>query len=113
MAIQTKRLYFDDPYQTDFEAKILDRRTHQEKPTLILDQTCFYPEGGGQPADRGTLSGVTVLHVLEQDGEILHILEDEIPGDTVKGVIDWDTRLDHMQQHTGASVREDPILPSG
>jgi len=104
MAIQTKRLYFDDPYQTDFEAKILDRRTHQEKPTLILDQTCFYPEGGGQPADRGTLSGVTVLHVLEQDGEILHILEDEIPGDTVKGVIDWDTRLDHMQQHTGQHV---------
>lgn len=104
MAIQTKRLYFDDPYQNDFEAKILDRRTHQEKPALILDQTCFYPEGGGQPADRGTLSGVTVLHVLEQDGEILHILEDEIPGDTVKGVIDWDTRLDHMQQHTGQHV---------
>ncbi|MFA9453625.1 MAG: alanine--tRNA ligase-related protein [Candidatus Aminicenantaceae bacterium] len=104
MAIQTKRLYFDDPYQADFEAKVLDRRTHQEKPALILDQTCFYPEGGGQPADRGTLSGVTVLHVLEQDGEILHILEDEIPGDTVKGVIDWDTRLDHMQQHTGQHV---------
>ncbi len=104
MAIQTKRLYFDDPYQADFEGKILDRRTHQEKPALILDQTCFYPEGGGQPADRGTLSGVTVFHVLEQDGEILHILEDEIPGDTVKGVIDWDTRLDHMQQHTGQHV---------
>ncbi len=104
MAIQTKRLYFDDPYQADFEGKILDRRTHQEKPALILDQTCFYPEGGGQPADRGSLSGVTVLHVLEQDGEILHILEDEIPGDTVKGVIDWDTRLDHMQQHTGQHV---------
>ena len=104
MAIQTKRLYFDDPYQVDFEAKILDRRIHQEKPALILDQTYFYPEGGGQPADRGTLSGVTVLHVLEQDGEILHILEDEIPEDTVKGVIDWDTRLDHMQQHTGQHV---------
>ncbi len=104
MAIKTRRLYFDDPYQTDFEATVLDTRRYQGKPALVLDQTCFYPEGGGQPADRGTLSGETVLHVLEQEGEILHILENEVPEKTVRGTIDWDTRFDHMQQHAGQHV---------
>jgi alanyl-tRNA synthetase len=104
MAIETRRLYFDDPHQADFEARVLDRRRHQGKPALVLDQTCFYPEGGGQPADRGTLSGKTVLHVFELEGEILHILENEPPGEIVRGMIDWDTRFDHMQQHAGQHV---------
>ncbi len=104
MATQTMRLYFEDPYRIDFEARVLERRIHQGKPAFVLDQTCFYPEGGGQPSDRGTLSGVPVLHVLEQEGEILHVLEKEIPGDTVQGSVDWATRLDHMQQHAGQHV---------
>jgi alanyl-tRNA synthetase len=104
MTIQTKRLYFEDPYLTDFEASILDRRTHLDKPAVVLDQTCFYPEGGGQPADKGTLSGVPVLHVMELEGEILHVLQNEVAGETVQGIVDWATRLDHMQQHAGQHV---------
>ncbi len=104
MAEKTRRLYFDDPYQRDFEATVLAFRRHQGKPALVLDQTCFYPEGGGQPADRGTIAGETVLHVIEQEGEILHILENEVSEKTIKGTIDWDTRFDHMQQHAGQHV---------
>jgi len=104
MAEETRRLYFEDPYQRDFEATVLATRRYQGKPALVLDRTCFYPEGGGQPADRGTLAGQTVLHVIEQEGEILHILENEVSEKTVGGTIDWDTRFDHMQQHAGQHV---------
>jgi alanyl-tRNA synthetase len=104
MTKETRRLYFDDPYLTDFEATVLDTRRHQGKPAVVLDRTCFYPEGGGQPSDRGTLSGRTVLHALEQEGEILHILDNELPEKSVKGKIDWETRFDHMQQHAGQHV---------
>ena len=71
----TRRLYFDDPYKTEFEAKILDRLQHEQRLALALDQTCFYPESGGQPSDRGTLDGAVVLKVLESNGKILHVVD--------------------------------------
>lgn len=104
MTIETKRLYFDNPYQTEFEAEVLGRMEYQGKPAVILDQTVFYPEGGGQPSDQGKLSDVAVQHVLEQDGKILHIVDQPVPGTTVTGKIDWDRRFDHMQQHAGQHV---------
>ncbi len=104
MAIETKRLYFEDPYRTDFEARVLSRRDLLEGQALILDQTCFYPEGGGQPADRGILCGVEVKHVFEQGGEILHLVASPVSDDGVRGRIDWEARFDHMQQHSGQHV---------
>jgi len=104
MAIETKRLYFEDPYRTDFEARVLSRRDLLEGQALILDQTCFYPEGGGQPADRGVLCGVEVKHVFEQGEEILHLVASPVSDDGVRGRIDWETRFDHMQQHSGQHV---------
>ena len=104
MSIETKRLYFDNPYQTEFEAEVLGRMEYQGKPAVILDQTVFYPEGGGQPSDKGKLSDVAVQHVLEQDGKILHIVDQPVAGKTVTGKIDWDRRFDHMQQHAGQHV---------
>jgi alanyl-tRNA synthetase len=104
MAESTERLYFKDPYQIEFEARVIERTLHGGKPALVLDQTCFYPEGGGQPADGGTLNGRQVIAVLEEKDEILHVVEEEVTSDKVKGRIDWNRRFDHMQQHAGQHV---------
>ena len=104
MEKETKRLYFENPYQIEFHAHVLERLKHDGNPTLILDQTCFYPESGGQPSDKGTVDGVAVLQVIEADGRILHCIEKEILAEEVTGYIDWGTRFDHMQQHAGQHV---------
>jgi alanyl-tRNA synthetase len=101
---KTKRLYFEDPYRVEFDTRVIERITHEGNPAVILDQTCFYPEGGGQPADKGTLAGIPVINVFEQDERIIHVLESDIPEGAVKGSIDWGTRLDHMQQHAGQHI---------
>jgi len=100
----TKRLYFENPYQVEFEARVVERLSRGERPAVVLDQTCFYPESGGQPSDRGTLNGIEVLSVLEEDSKILHLLEDDISTEKVKGEIDWQTRFDFMQQHAGQHI---------
>lgn len=98
---KTQRLYFQDPYQRKFSARVLERTLRGEHPALLLDQTCFYPESGGQPADSGTLNGVCVLDVFEEGERIYHVCEGDVPGDEVEGEIDWERRFDHMQQHAG------------
>lgn len=100
----TKRLYFEDPYRIEFEAKVVQRRIHDKSPALVLDQTCFYPESGGQPADRGTINGIEVIHVLEEGDRILHLLKSEVSSEKVIGRIAWQRRFDHMQQHAGQHI---------
>ena len=70
----------------------------------MLDRTCFYPESGGQPSDKGTIEGIRVVQVLEEGAAIVHFLEGKVPADKVTGRIDWPTRFDHMQQHTGQHI---------
>jgi len=95
------RLYFDDQYLTAFDAEITARSKRNGQPAVALDQTAFYPEGGGQPADHGTLNGVRVVDV-QSDGDVVwHMLDDEIAESAVHGEVDWDRRFDHMQQHHG------------
>lgn len=101
---ETKRLYFGNPYLRDFSARIVKRGAQEGRPVLVLDQTCFYPESGGQPSDKGTLSGVNVLQVFEAEGKIFHVVESDILSEEVIGNIDWTTRFDHMQQHAGQHV---------
>lgn len=101
---KTKRLYFEDPYRVEFEARVIQKLSHKGHPALILDQTCFYPESGGQPADKGTLSGIPVVQVLEQEDRIIHVLEGDVSYNVVKGSIDWNVRFDHMQQHAGQHI---------
>jgi alanyl-tRNA synthetase len=101
---ETRRLYYDDAYLTDFDAEVVARAEHEGLPAVVLDRTAFYPESGGQPWDRGTLGGVKVAQVLDLDGSILHVLEKEIAAGAVRGRVDWATRFDHMQQHTGQHV---------
>jgi alanyl-tRNA synthetase len=105
----TTRLYFEDAYRTEFEASIVSRSTREERPALALDQTCFYPESGGQPWDTGTINGVPVLKVLEERETILHVLERDPDsalqaGGSVAGRIDWPRRFNHMQQHSGQHI---------
>ncbi len=104
MADETRRLYLEDPYRTEFDAKIVERLTYDQSPAVILDQTLFYPESGGQPSDKGVINGTEVIHVLEQDNKILHILDNQITAENVRGKIDWERRFDHMQQHTGQHI---------
>ena len=104
MGEKTKRLYFDNPYQVEFEANVVKSLSYEGNPAVVLDKTCFYPEGGGQPADKGTLDGIPVIHVFEKDDQIIHVLEKDAFSDAVKGEIDWNARFDHMQQHAGQHI---------
>ncbi len=99
----TERLYYIDPQMREFDATVVrvDRRDNR---TLIrLDRTCFYPTSGGQPFDTGTLGGLKVVDVIDDDdGDIVHVVEGIAEtGRSVHGAIDWERRFDHMQQHSG------------
>jgi alanyl-tRNA synthetase len=96
----TERLYYNDSYLRRFEAAILD--VADEGKRVYLDRTAFYPNSGGQPSDRGTLNGVAVLDVIDEEDRIAHVLERPLPSlATVAGEIDWARRFDHAQQHSG------------
>ena len=98
----TDRLYLSDPYLARFTARVVALRELAGKPAAVLDRSAFYPEGGGQPADRGHLGAALVLDVQERDGEILHALDRPLAeGAEVEGRVDWQRRLDHLQQHHG------------
>jgi alanyl-tRNA synthetase len=97
----TERLYFADPYLTHFSARVVARDERDGRPAVALDQSAFYPEGGGQPADTGTLGGVPVLDVQADDGLVWHMLAQPLETDIVQGELDWARRFDHMQQHHG------------
>jgi alanyl-tRNA synthetase len=97
----TERLYLADPYLVRFEADVVAPRRLGERAAVVLSRTAFYPEGGGQPADRGALGDARVVDVQEVDGEILHAVEGAPPEGRVEGAIDWGRRFDHMQQHHG------------
>ncbi len=102
--MKTRRLYFEDPYRVEFEAKVLSQKPWKDKWALSLDQTAFYPESGGQPSDKGTLNGIKVTDVFDEQGVIFHVVEEEVKDKAVKGHIEWETRFDHMQQHAGQHI---------
>lgn len=92
--------YERDPHLTRLETSVLEAGTEDGQPCTILADTVLYPEGGGQPADRGRVGGVTVTDVRKSDGVILHILEQPLEIGEVTVELDWARRFDHMQQHT-------------
>ncbi|MFP4510778.1 MAG: alanyl-tRNA editing protein [Spirochaetaceae bacterium] len=102
----TERLYYDDPYIREFEARVLA----VAEGHIVLDRTCFYPLGGGQPGDQGTIGDVEVLDTRKgTSGDVLHIIDPRTPhsvrtGDSVQCALDWRRRFDYMQQHTGQHV---------
>ena len=103
--METEKLYYADPFLKEFTATVLDCRAGKHGYTVTLDRTAFYPEGGGQPADHGTLDGAAVTDVHEKNGVIFHNVDRAVEiGKTVTGAIDWARRFDHMQQHSGEHI---------
>ena len=102
---ETRRLYYEDVYKKEFTAKVLECREAKKGFHIILNESAFYPEGGGQPYDLGILNDVEVLEVHEKDGEIIHYTKEAIEaGSDVTGKIDWHRRFDLMQQHSGEHI---------
>ena len=104
----TERLYYNDSHLIEFEARVVDVTERVSGWTaIVLDRTAFYPTGGGQPSDTGTLNGSRVVECID-DGErgVLHVVQGLAPARDaiVSGRVDWLRRLDHMQQHTGQHI---------
>jgi alanyl-tRNA synthetase len=95
----TERLYYHDAYLRGFTAQLVDRA--DDGATVYLDRTAFYPTSGGQPFDTGSIAGVPVLEVVDEEEGIAHRLAAPIEKGPVECAIDWARRFDHMQQHTG------------
>jgi len=112
----TEKLYYQDAYLKEFSAVITDVRSRKDRTEVLLDRTAFYPEGGGQGADTGSIAAGTglkleVTDVHEADGEIWHTVSvpdgaapESLTGVSVTGTIDWERRFDHMQQHSGEHI---------
>jgi alanyl-tRNA synthetase len=99
----TERLYYTNSYLRRWAARVVDRSG--DGRTIFLDRTAFYPASGGQPFDIGSIAGVAVLSVEDEDGRIAHQLATPLDAGEVEGAVtcavDWNRRFDHMQQHTG------------
>ena len=101
----TEKLFYEDAFLREFSGTVRDCREEKGQWVVVLDRTAFYPEGGGQPADHGTLGGVKVMDVREKDGEVLHFCDGKVEvGTAVQGTIDWERRFDFMQQHSGEHI---------
>ena len=103
--METVKLYYENAFTQDFTAVVESCGAVKGGFAVVLDRTAFYPEGGGQPADHGTLGEARVLDVHEKDGVVTHLCDRELPvGAAVSGRIDWARRFDHMQQHSGEHI---------
>ena len=101
----TRKLYYEDCHLAVFSAQVVDCVKSENGWLVTLDQTAFYPEGGGQPCDLGTLGDVRVLDVQEQGEIILHLCDGPVEiGAPVEGRIDYRRRFDLMQQHSGEHI---------
>ena len=101
----TEKLYYADSFMKTFTAAVLSCQESKTGYAVTLSRTAFYPEGGGQPFDTGTLGDARVTDVREKDGVIVHTCDKPLPvGETVTGSISWDRRFDHMQQHSGEHI---------
>ena len=103
--MQTRKLYYEDPFQKGFASTVVSCEEVKGGYAVVLEETAFYPEGGGQPCDVGTLGSANVLDVREKDGVIIHLCNRPLTaGASVSGKIDWARRFDHMQQHSGEHI---------
>lgn len=103
--METRKLYDEKPYQRTFFARVMECEQHGENYEAVLNQTAFFPEGGGQPCDTGVLNFAEVSDVQIRHGVIYHTVDRALPvGGVVSGGIDWTKRFARMQQHTGEHI---------
>ena len=103
--MQTRKLYYEDSHLSRFTATVLSCEQTEKGWEITLDTTAFYPEGGGQAADTGTLGTVRVLDIRERGETVIHLCDGPLtPGDAVEGAIDWEARFIRMQQHSGEHI---------
>lgn len=103
--METRKLYYEDCHLRAFTATVIGCDKRSNGHAVTLDATAFYPEGGGQACDLGSLGGIRVLDVQEQGEQIVHLCDGPLTvGETVRGQIDWSRRFDGMQQHTGEHI---------
>ena len=103
--MQTRKLYYEDSHQAEFSATVVGCGQTDKGWEILLDATCFYPEGGGQACDLGILGNAHVLDVQERGETVVHLCDAPLSvGSTVTGRIDWERRFDLMQQHSGEHI---------
>lgn len=113
----TRLLYYDDAYLREFEAKVLQVARDDGSVGIILDNTVFYPTGGGQPSDKGIIEGencrADVAEVQWNRGRILHLADNVVgeikQGEMIEGVIDWNRRYSLMKNHTAAHLMAEAV----
>ena len=103
--MQTRKLYYEDSHLRTFTAEVLSCEKTEKGYEVILDATAFYPEGGGQAADTGTLNGIRVKDTRERGETVVHLCEAALePGTVAEGRIDYENRFRRMQQHSGEHI---------
>lgn len=100
----TRKLYYENAYINEFDAKVLSVNECTDGYDVVLDSTAFFPEEGGQQSDTGYINSARVFHVYEKDGEIHHLVKDRVSVGNVKCILDFDERFDKMQCHTAEHI---------
>lgn len=109
--MKTKQIYYKDEYKKELKCKVLSVEPKGNLLNVILDQTIFYPEGGGQPSDRGFLNEEKVRYVRISDGEIIHQVDGELKvGQIVQAKLDWNWRHKYMRIHTAGHLFHDVLM---
>ncbi len=104
---ETVRLYYNDPFQREFQGKVI---AVLQNMFVVLDQTCFYPEGGGQPGDIGVIQtaggSVKVVATQKVGRVVVHQIDGKLPkvGESIRGAIEWERRISLMRHHTGTHL---------
>ncbi|WP_195576127.1 alanyl-tRNA editing protein [Paenibacillus sp. 1001270B_150601_E10] len=97
----TEKLYYESAYANAWTSKVMRAYEQDGSHYVVLDRTAFYPHGGGQPCDQGTIEGISVVDVVLDGDEVIHQVESVPTQEEVHCVLDWERRFDHMQQHSG------------
>ncbi|WP_088069679.1 alanyl-tRNA editing protein [Gottfriedia luciferensis] len=104
------KLYFEDPSLKNWTTSVIDISEVDGVYHVKLEDSAFYPEGGGQPSDFGTIDGIKIIDLIEDHDEVIHVLKEKPTNTQVNCEIDWERRIDHMQHHSGQHLLSATII---